>query len=263
MTPADAAFDAELRLRDPPFPLRSELGDALAEHGYRISLEFADGWLFARSSSAPGEVAVAAVALAGPYFLSVSHLGVARELDAPPATPPARGHAAAFSLPSRDALAAAVSQAYRLSTSLPTQPLERFARDTAGLGATEADAIAKRRIGQDIFRAALLAYWNHRCPLTGIAEPELLRASHIVPWVQCASDADRLDVHNGLLLSVLWDAAFDAGLVSFGDDGVPLTFAGMSARALGALDPGRSPRLRLSPPTRERLAWHRANIFRG
>ncbi|KQO90886.1 restriction endonuclease [Methylobacterium sp. Leaf90] len=263
MTPADVALDAELRLRNPPFPLRSELGDALAEHGYRIGPEFADGWLFARSSSAPGEVAVAAVGLAGPYFLSVSHFGVARELDAPPATPPARGHAAAFSLPGRDALAAAVSQAYRLSTSLPTLPLERFARDTAGLGATEADALTKRRIGQDIFRAALLAYWDHRCPLTDIAEPELLRASHIVPWARCASDADRLDVHNGLLLSALWDAAFDAGLVSFGDDGVPLASAGLSARALAALDPGRAPRLRLAPPTRERLAWHRANMFRG
>ena len=31
-------------------------------------------------------------------------------------------------------------------------------------------------------------------------------------------DALRLDVHNGLLLSALWDAAFDAGLISFADD---------------------------------------------
>lgn len=263
MTAAAASFDAELRLRAPPFPLRSELSDALAEHGYRIGPETADGWLFARSSSAPGEVAVAAAGLAGPYFLSVSHPGVARELDAPPAAPPARGHAAAFVLPDRDALTAAVSQAYRLSTSLPTLPLERFARDTASLGATEADAITKRRIGQDIFRAALLTYWDGRCPVTGIAEPELLRASHIVPWARCASDADRLDVHNGLLLSALWDAAFDAGLVSFGDDGAPITSAGLSARALTVLDPGRASRLRLAPLTRARLAWHRANIFRG
>lgn len=263
MTPAGATFDAELRLRDPPFPLRSELGDALAEHGYRIGPEFADGWLFARSSSAPGEVAVAAAGLAGPYFLSIAHLGVARELDAQPAAPPARGHAAAFALPDRDALTAAVSQAYRLSRSLPTLPLERFAREIVGLGATEVDALTRRRIGQDIFRAALLTYWDGRCPLTGIAEPELLRASHIVPWARCASDGDRLDVHNGLLLSALWDAAFDTGLVSFGDDGAPLTSAGLSAQALAALAPEQAPRLRLAPPTRARLAWHRANLFRG
>src|SRR3977135_1680410 len=69
-----------------------------------------------------------------------------------------------------------------------------------------------------IFRDALMDYWGGRCPLTGITEPALLRASHIVPWAEC-DDAQRLDVHNGLLLSALWDAAFDAGLISFADDG--------------------------------------------
>ena len=39
----------------------------------------------------------------------------------------------------------------------------------------------------------------------------MLRASHSVPWAACASDAERLDVHNGLLLAAHWDAAFDAG----------------------------------------------------
>jgi hypothetical protein len=32
------------------------------------------------------------------------------------------------------------------------------------------------------------------------------------------TEAQRLDVHNGLLLSALWDAAFDKGLVSFADE---------------------------------------------
>jgi predicted restriction endonuclease len=61
-------------------------------------------------------------------------------------------------------------------------------------------------------------YWEGRCPITGITDPALLRASHIVAWAEC-DDAQRLDVHNGLLLSALWDAAFDTGLVSFADDG--------------------------------------------
>src|ERR1039458_5220747 len=74
-----------------------------------------------------------------------------------------------------------------------------------------------QRIGQDIFRDALMDYWNGHCPMTGITEPELLRASHIVPWADC-TDAQRLDVYNGLLLSALWDAAFDRGLISFTDD---------------------------------------------
>lgn len=67
-----------------------------------------------------------------------------------------------------------------------------------------------------------MQYWGGRCPLTGIADSELLRASHIVGWAECDDDAHRLDVHNGFLLSALWDAAFDKGLVSFGDDGTVL-----------------------------------------
>jgi hypothetical protein len=71
-----------------------------------------------------------------------------------------------------------------------------------------------QRIGQGIFRARLMDYRQGCCPLTGISDPALLRASHIIPWADCESDAERLDVHNGLLLSALWDAAFDAGLVA-------------------------------------------------
>ncbi|KST59937.1 restriction endonuclease [Methylobacterium sp. GXS13] len=249
------------RLRNPPFPLRSELGDALAEHGYRIGPEFADGWMFARSASTPGEIAVAAASLVGPFFLSVEHAGVGHELGAPLASPPARGHSVAFALTSRDTLAEAVKAAYRLSTSLPTLPLEFFERETAELRTTESDEIVRRRIGQDIFRAALLAYWNTRCPLTGIMEPELLRASHIVPWARCTSDAERLNVHNGLLLSALWDSAFDSGLVTFGDDGVPIVSPRLGAEAAAALNIARTPRLRLRVESQERMRWHRLNIY--
>ncbi len=58
--------------------------------------------------------------------------------------------------------------------------------------------------------------------MTGITDAALLRASHIVPWVVCRDDAQRLDAY-GLLLSALWDAAFDPGLVSFANDGAVLT----------------------------------------
>jgi len=45
-------------------------------------------------------------------------------------------------------------------------------------------------------------------------------------------------VHNGLLLSALWDAAFDKGLVSFADDGMPITSMTLSlpARVVLAVD---------------------------
>jgi putative restriction endonuclease len=82
---------------------------------------------------------------------------------------------------------------------------------------------------------ALLKYWNGRCPLTGLTDIQLLRASHIVPWAECETDALRLDVHNGLLLSALWDAAFDSGLVSFTDDGMVLASSRLSSAAAEAL----------------------------
>lgn len=101
-----------------------------------------------------------------------------------------------------------------------------------------------RRVGQNIFRDALLEYWNGRCPITGITDPALLRASHIVPWAECDNDAQRLDVYNGLLLSPLWDAAFDAGRVSFAYTGEILLHPKLGAVERKVLTDGAAPRLK-------------------
>jgi predicted restriction endonuclease len=137
--------------------------------------------------------------------------------------------------------------------------LARFRAQTAGLPqTTEVERLVVQRIGQDIFRAALIDYWGARCPITGITDPTLLRASHIVPWAEC-DDAQRLDVHNGLLLSALWDAAFDAGLISFANDGTVFVNPELSAAAQAALGIERAPRLPgLRDAHRVNLAAHRA-----
>jgi putative restriction endonuclease len=96
-------------------------------------------------------------------------------------------------------------------------------------------------------------YWGGRCPLTGITEPALLRASHIVPWAD-STDEQRLDVYNGLLLSALWDAAFDGGLVSFADDGTVLVNEHVGEATRSAL--GIAPRTRLN----QLRDQHRANL---
>ncbi len=90
----------------------------------------------------------------------------------------------------------------------------------------------------NIFRQAPVEYWGGGCPLTGIREAALLRASHIVPWAECETNALRLDLHNGLLLSALWDAAFDAGLVSFDDEGRAMAGKGLSEVAAERLGVG-------------------------
>lgn len=40
----------------------------------------------------------------------------------------------------------------------------------------------KRRINQDFFRRTVLASYNLQCCVTGINNPSLLQASHIVDW---------------------------------------------------------------------------------
>ncbi len=74
--------------------------------------------------------------------------------------------------------------------------------------------------GVHIYLVEFGEYWNGRRPVTGITEPALLCASHLSHHSlgRSETDAKRLDVHNGLLLSALWDTAFDAGLISFADD---------------------------------------------
>ena len=72
---------------------------------------------------------------------------------------------------------------YALGVSLPDAPLREFETRAADLpGTTEAERLVVLRIGQNIFRASLMDYWQGRCPLTGISDRPLLRASHIVPW---------------------------------------------------------------------------------
>ena len=68
-------------------------------------------------------------------------------------------------------------------------------------------------------KTGLLDYWEGRCAITGLSVAELLRASHIKPWADCDSDAERLDVFNGFLLAPHLDAAFDRGLITIADDG--------------------------------------------
>jgi hypothetical protein len=132
---------------------------------------------------------------------------VAAELATPAALSPVpRPGLASLSFDTLTALDA--DRAYKLGVSLHDAPLTRFRAQTAGLPlTTKIERLVVQRTGQDIFRAALMDYWGARCPITGITDPALLRASQIVPWAECG-DAQRLDVHNGLLLSALWDAAF-------------------------------------------------------
>ncbi|WP_366936216.1 HNH endonuclease [uncultured Nitratireductor sp.] len=79
-----------------------------------------------------------------------------------------------------------------------------------------------------------------------------------MPWSECESDAERLDVHNGFLLSALWDAAFDRGLVTFSDDGKP-EFSPQLSEA-GRRELRWSSPIPLTDDHRSRLSRHRARV---
>ena len=80
----------------------------------------------------------------------------------------------------------------------------------------DVERLVKVRRHQDFFRRALLVGYDGRCAVTGIRQPELLVASHIVPWAE--DQALRLNPSNGILLNALHDRAFDQHFITFTDD---------------------------------------------
>ena len=74
----------------------------------------------------------------------------------------------------------------------------------------------KQRLHQASFREAVITAYNGRCALSGLPEPMLLDAAHIV------SDKDELFgqpvVPNGIPLSKIHHAAFDAHLIGIDPD---------------------------------------------
>ncbi|HUO43463.1 MAG TPA: HNH endonuclease [Burkholderiales bacterium] len=76
--------------------------------------------------------------------------------------------------------------------------------------------IAEQRIKQTFFRRAVLSSYRGRCCMSGLSEPRLLVASHIVPWSK--DKANRLNPSNGLCLSAIHDKAFDKGLITITED---------------------------------------------
>ncbi|GAC1622379.1 MAG: hypothetical protein NVS9B10_06260 [Nevskia sp.] len=127
--------------------------------------------------------------------------------------------------------------------------------------ATTKEILAQARIGQGRFRNDVLSMWGLRCCVTGSQILDAIRASHIKPWSH-STNTERLDPNNGLPLVATLDALFDAGLVSFHDDGVLIQSERIPAeeqKVLGLL----SLRLRKSPNEQVKayLAYHRASVF--
>lgn len=72
--------------------------------------------------------------------------------------------------------------------------------------------VVKTRVNQSFFRTVVLNIYSQKCAVSNIDLPELLIASHIIPW--SANKKERLNPSNGICLSPLYDKLFDKGLMT-------------------------------------------------
>lgn len=244
----------------------TRLEKTAVDNGFDRELARQDDWLAYASTQAPLRIWLTAVD-DDRLVLAVSQASVARALTDQATVFDGvlpQGAQAALLVPAASTLHHLVRRAFQLSRTLPDELLHVFEQQTAGLPrATEAERLVVERVGQNVFRAGLLEYWEGRCAVTGVAVTPLLRASHIKPWAACATDAERLDVFNGLLLVPNLDAAFDCGLITVADDGAVLVSDELSQADRRLLGVDREMRVcRLDLGHRAYLAFHRERVFR-
>lgn len=169
---------------------------------------------------------------------------------------------------SRDSVSI-VSEIFAAKDNLNREPDE--AREAATPdGPTEVERTFKVRRLQGFFRDAVLANYSQRCGLSGLALPDLLTASHIIPW--SVSAERRCDPRNGISLNALYDRAFDRGLFTFSESlevvlSVRLTRpAGRCGLLAGVLEELEGRRLEVPErfaPDPEALGYHRKHVFKA
>lgn len=140
-------------------------------------------------------------------------------------------------------------------------------------GPTETERTVRARRVQRFFRDTVLVSYEGKCAITGLAVPELLNASHIVPW---SEDADRrADPRNGLCLNAFHDRAFDRGFIALDEslrvivspeveqsgnkDTEPVAFHREQLLALAGREITAPVRF---APDREAIRWHRERVLR-
>jgi hypothetical protein len=94
---------------------------------------------------------------------------------------------------------------------------EQLVIQDEALRLTEKRSLVLARRGQGQFRQRVI-FFEKQCRVTGVTDTDLLIASHIKPW-KVANNEERLNGHNGLLLSPHIDKLFGSGFVSFENNG--------------------------------------------
>jgi predicted restriction endonuclease len=135
---------------------------------------------------------------------------------------------------------------------------------------TETTRLVRTRLVQGFFRDAVLSSYEFKCAICNLDLPELLSASHIIPWSRDV--ARRADPRNGLSLCAIHDRAFDRGLLSLNDSfevllakRIKSNVSKSSFHSIAFLEmEGKSITLpKRFTPDQAALSYHREHIFRG
>ncbi|OSQ39825.1 HNH endonuclease [Thalassospira mesophila] len=150
----------------------------------------------------------------------------------------------------------------------PSHQLDEGAMSFSGLPpkVTESVSLRKNRVGQSFFRTAVLSGYRHQCGVCGLNMPELLVASHIVPWK--VDPHLRLRPDNGIALCSIHDKAFDLGFWTLDSQlHIKLSQSLKNAESdilmsyFGKFGGGALNLPYRFTPNGECVNWHRENVF--
>lgn len=245
-----------------PYGSRKQLEKSARDTGYDIPVP--GEMLHFRCTDSPGEIA-----------LGLSETGPVAGFKVPPVLPPFKGtkieDPSSPEIPGFDTsswyifddfahLENALRMYYMENRGSRIPVLRASPEILNAITETEKEMLVEIRTKQGQFREKLMQYWGGKCAITGITQPELLRASHIKPWAD-SSDHERLDPYNGLLLNAFADATFDRGLISFDNNGKLLMHTTMQK-----LSPDHRTLLgsvKLEENHIKYMEYHRTNVFMG
>ena len=245
----------------------AQLAKAATDQGFDLSPVEEGNWLRCRSTQFPEQVWLTEAD--GGYQLACDSKGildeVAREgvsVDQGSSLPTnAKGtvHLAEYG-----GLYQLLGRVSALAKTAPDRLVEEFVAATQSMSeSTEVERLVKQRVGQDIFRNALITFWQGRCAVTGLVVLPLLRASHIKPWADCENNQERLDVFNGFLLAPHMDALFDGGWITFDDAGRLVKSTLLNDAAVQLLGVNSELKLaHLAADHRPYLEYHRQYVFK-
>lgn len=134
--------------------------------------------------------------------------------------------------------------------------------ELAPISTTQKQQLIMARVGQGDFRINVQKI-ESKCRITGLTDKRLLIASHIKPW-KVSSNKERLDGHNGLLLSPHIDKLFDKGWISFSDQGGLLVSKEKIQPILNIWSIDTNMLVgTFTDQQKVYLEYHRTNIFKG